>query len=57
LRLRLACGPQFHKNAEEPMLAGPVPHDDSWKYDKVAGGYRYTSAFGTVTILENPWHI
>ncbi len=39
------------------MLAGPVPKDDSWKYEKVAGGHRYTSASGSVTILENPWHI
>jgi len=56
-RIRLASGPQVHKNTEELMLVGPVPHDDSWKYDKVAGGYRYTSAFGSVTIVENPWHI
>ncbi len=56
-RIRLTSGPQFHKNSEELMLAGPVPHDDSWKYSKVAGGHRYTSAFGSVTILENPWHI
>jgi alpha-D-xyloside xylohydrolase len=25
--------------------------------EKVDGGYRYTSEFGSVTILENPWHI
>jgi len=56
-RVRLTTGPQVHKNIEELMLAGPVPTDNSWKYEKVAGGHRYTSAFGSVTILENPWHL
>src|ERR1017187_6101193 len=56
-RICLASGPQVHKNSEELMLAGAVPKDDSWKYEKVTGGHRYTSAFGSVTILENPWHI
>jgi len=56
-RIRLTSGPQFHKASEELMLAGEVPHDDSWKYEKVDGGYRYTSQFGSVTILENPWHL
>jgi alpha-D-xyloside xylohydrolase len=56
-RIRMATGPQYHKNYEELMLAGDVPSDNSWKYDKVPGGYRYTSEFGSVTILEKPWHI
>jgi alpha-D-xyloside xylohydrolase len=56
-RLRLTSGPQVHKGTEELMLAGPVPHDDSWKYSQVAGGHRYASQFGSVTILKNPWHI
>ena len=56
-RIRLASGPQVHKNTEELMLAGPVPSDNSWKYEKVTGGHRYASAFGSVTILENPWHL
>ncbi len=45
--------------AEEPslMLVGEPPRDNSWKYERLAGGYRYTSAAGSVTILENPWHI
>src|ERR1039457_4877560 len=56
-RVRLTSGPQVHKNSEELMLAGAVPHDDSWKYEKSSGGHRYASASGSVTILENPWHI
>jgi alpha-D-xyloside xylohydrolase len=34
-RIRLASGPQFHKSTEELMLAGPVPREDSWKYEKL----------------------
>jgi alpha-D-xyloside xylohydrolase len=57
LRLRLTSGPQVHPPQPELMLAGPVPKDDSWRYEKVAGGWRYASAQGSVTIQENPFHI
>ena len=57
LRIRVASGPQFAKPADELMLAGPVPKDDSWQYGKVEGGHRYASQFGSVTIWENPWQI
>lgn len=56
VRIRMASGPQF-KKFDSLMLARPVPHDSSWKYEKVSGGHRYTSAFGSVTITEKPWHI
>ena len=57
IRIRMTSGPQFHKPQEELMLAGEVPKDNSWKYEKIKGGHRYTSEFGSVTILEDPWHI
>jgi alpha-D-xyloside xylohydrolase len=57
LRVRLTSGPQAHPPREELMLAGAVPTDDSWRYEKVAGGWRYTSASGSVTIQENPFHL
>ncbi len=56
LRIRATSGPQL-RQMESLMLAGPVSKDDSWKYSKVEGGHRYASRFGSVTILENPWHI
>ena len=56
-RIRLTSGPQYHRNPGELMLAGPVPSDNSWQYAKVDGGYRYSSQFGSVTILEKPWHL
>jgi alpha-D-xyloside xylohydrolase len=57
LRIRLTSGPQVHSPQPELMLAGPVPHDDSWKYEKVDAGHRYSSVAGSITILENPFHI
>jgi alpha-D-xyloside xylohydrolase len=57
VRLRISSGPQFHKSADSLMLAGPVAKDSSWKYSTVKGGHRYTSAAGSVTVLENPWHV
>ncbi|HZT22091.1 MAG TPA: TIM-barrel domain-containing protein [Verrucomicrobiae bacterium] len=57
LRIRMTSGPQVHPPQPELMLAGAVPTDDSWKYEKVPGGWRYASAFGSVTIQQNPFHI
>ena len=57
IRIRMPSGPQVHKKLEELMLEGDVPIDASWKYEKIDGGHRYSSEFGSVTILENPWHI
>jgi alpha-D-xyloside xylohydrolase len=39
------------------MLVGEPGRDASWKYEKVAGGHRYTSAAGSLTISEQPWHV
>jgi len=57
IRIRMTSGPQVHKPQPELMLAGDVPKDDSWKYEKISGGWRYASQFGSVTILDNPFHI
>ena len=57
VRIRATSGPQVHNNSESLMLAGPVRKDDSWKYTQINGGHRYTSAFGSITIIEKPWHI
>ena len=56
VRIRMATG-AVGKDTESLMLAGPVPKDTSWKYEKIATGYRYTSTAGSVTISENPWSI
>ncbi len=56
-RIRMTSGPQYHPPQPELMLVGPVPHDDSWEYSKIDGGYRYASKFGSITIMENPFHL
>jgi len=56
VRIRMTSGDQFRK-FDSLMLAGPVPQDASWKYEKVSNGHRYVSAFGSVTITEKPWHL
>jgi len=56
VRLHMTSGPQFAKG-ESLMLAGPVPKDDSWKYSRTAGGHRYASAYGSISIVERPWRI
>jgi alpha-D-xyloside xylohydrolase len=57
VRIRMKTGAQGRPDAPSLMLVGEPPHDNSWKYEKIAGGHRYTSSAGSVTILENPWHI
>ena len=56
VRLHVTSGPQFAR-ADSLMLAGPVPKDTSWKYSRINGGHRYTSEFGSLSIMEKPWHI
>ena len=58
VRLRATSGFQVKPNQESLMLVnGKAPVDKSWKYSKVTGGHRYTSEFGSVTILVKPWHV
>jgi alpha-D-xyloside xylohydrolase len=56
VRIHVTSGPQFAKG-ESLMLAGPVSKDPSWKYSKIEGGHRYTSASGSISIMEKPWRI
>ena len=57
VRIRMTSGPQHAKAPDELMLAGPVPEDASWTYAKIPGGHKYTSAGGSVTLLEDPFHL
>jgi len=36
IRIQMTSGPQVHKPVEELMLAGEVPQNDSWKYEKIS---------------------
>jgi len=59
IRIKATSGLQVKPNEESLMLVnGKAPIDTkSWKYSKVQGGHRYTSAYGSVTILVHPWHV
>ncbi len=59
LRIKASSGLQVKPNEESLMLVNGKAAIDtkSWKYSKVQGGHRYTSAYGSVTILVHPWHV
>jgi alpha-D-xyloside xylohydrolase len=57
VRVRIRTGPPPAHEAPSPMLVGEPGHDSSWTHTVVEGGHRYSSAYGSVTVLENPWHL
>jgi alpha-D-xyloside xylohydrolase len=59
VRIKMASGPQFHKQEESLMLVnGTAPNNpQGWKYSKTATGHQYTSKYGRVEIIAKPWHV
>jgi alpha-D-xyloside xylohydrolase len=59
IRIRANSGFEIKPDDQSLMLAdGKAPSDpNSWKYSEVRGGFRYSSEYGSITILKNPWHI
>jgi alpha-D-xyloside xylohydrolase len=57
VRLRLRTGPRVGPEGESLMLVRAPGRDASWAVARVEGGYRYSSAAGSVTVLEKPWHV
>jgi len=57
IRIRMASGLPAKLDATSPMLVGEPPQDDSWNLERIGGGYRYTGAHGSVTILDQPWRL
>lgn len=59
IRIRATSGFQVKPDQESLMLVnGKAPVDrNSWKYTKIPRGHLYTSKFGSITILEHPWHV
>lgn len=56
IRLSSSAGP-LAPAAPSLMLVREPKDDGSWRGEKVAEGYRYTSARGTVLIGEKPWRV
>jgi alpha-D-xyloside xylohydrolase len=57
VRIHVLTGPATTSRQPSLMLAGELPVDRSWRYSKIDGGHRYTSAAGSITVLVKPWHI
>lgn len=57
IRLRFNSRPAAFDDNTSLMLAGPLPKDNSWKVTETNEQITYTSLFGEVRIIKNPWHI
>lgn len=57
LRIRMWTGQPARGTHRSQMLVRQPSRDDSWKLERVTGGYRYASAHGSITIVEHPWHL
>jgi len=49
--------PVPRRDTDSLMLAGPVPTDHSWRLQNGDSIVRYTSAYGELRLIKNPWHI
>lgn len=57
VRVRVYTSPIIFEEKEELMLVGTPPTDRSWVYSHTNGAHRYTSAYGSIAIQENPFKI
>jgi len=59
IRLRASSRFQVKSDQESLMLVnGKAPHDNtSWQLSNIDGGFKYTSAYGSVTISKFPWRV
>ena len=57
IRLRLSTHAPAITDAPSLMLAGPPPRDNSWRVAQDDKAITYTSAYGRVVIVKNPWHV
>jgi alpha-D-xyloside xylohydrolase len=59
--IRIRANSRFEVKPDQESLmlvGGKAPEDHkSWKYSPVEGGFKYTSDYGSVTILTSPWRI
>ena len=58
LRLSTRATPPDRAGGEPSlMLAGPVPVDRTWRVAAGDGAVTYTSAYGSVRLVRNPWAV
>src|SRR5918912_3151561 len=57
VRLRFTTRAEMPADTQSLMLAGPVPRDTSWKVERTDKDVTYTSAYGRVRLVKDPWHV
>ena len=61
IRLRLStrdlAPAQMQQGEPSLMLAGPVPVDRTWRVASTDSAVTYTSSYGSVRLVRNPWSI
>ncbi|MFL6208540.1 MAG: TIM-barrel domain-containing protein [Pyrinomonadaceae bacterium] len=57
VRLRFSTHAGTLTDMPSLMLAGPVPSDKSWRVEQTAEAVTWTSAYGRVRLVKEPWHI
>src|SRR5207253_1295209 len=57
IRLRMSAHALSLANEPSLMLVGNPPKDNSWQVAQTDKEITYTSAYGRVVIIKNPWHL
>ncbi len=57
VRLRFNSRPGSFSNEPSLMLVGAPPKDNSWKIEQNGNEVVYTSEFGKVRLVKNPFHV
>ncbi|HYX43066.1 MAG TPA: hypothetical protein VE821_15280, partial [Pyrinomonadaceae bacterium] len=57
IRLRFSTHAGTLTDTPSLMLVGPVPHDNSWRVEQTTDAVTWTSAYGRVRLVKEPWHI
>ena len=58
VRLKMQTGTVVQTPEPSLMLVNdPLSNQTGWQYSKIKNGHQYKSAFGSVTVMENPWAI
>jgi len=57
IRLRISTSPDSLRDEPSLMLIGNPPKDTTWKVDQTDKAISYKSAYGSVTVIKDPWEI
>jgi alpha-D-xyloside xylohydrolase len=57
IRVRINTSPDALRNEPSLMLAGDPPKDGSWKVEQNEKTITYTSQYGSVILIKDPWEV